>query len=94
MDLNGQVSVVTGGSRGIGRGIALALAKAGTDLVINYRKDEKATEEVVVEIKGMGRKAIPFPVWMLIPGLTNLRTASERSITLFLVGPSGCAILS
>lgn len=59
MDLNGQVSVVTGGSRGIGRGIALALAKAGTDLVINYRKDEKAAEEVVAEIKGMGRKALP-----------------------------------
>jgi NAD(P)-dependent dehydrogenase (short-subunit alcohol dehydrogenase family) len=41
MDLNGQVSVVTGGSRGIGRGIALALAKAGTDLVIQGSREEE-----------------------------------------------------
>jgi 3-oxoacyl-[acyl-carrier protein] reductase len=58
MELSGQVAVVTGGSRGIGRGIALALAEAGADLAINYRKDEKAAEETVSRIQGMGRKAI------------------------------------
>lgn len=58
MELLGQVAVVTGGSRGIGRGIALALAEAGADLAINYRKDEKAAEETVSRIQGMGRKAI------------------------------------
>jgi len=57
MELFGQVAVVTGGSRGIGRGIALALAEAGADLVINYRKDEKSAEETVSRIQGMGRKA-------------------------------------
>jgi 3-oxoacyl-[acyl-carrier protein] reductase len=56
MELPGQVAVVTGGSRGIGRGIALALAEAGSDLVINYRKDEKAAVDTVGRIKGMGRK--------------------------------------
>ncbi len=58
MELLGQVAVVTGGSRGIGRGIALALAQAGADLVINYRKDEKAAEETASRIQGMGRKAL------------------------------------
>ena len=58
MDLNGQVAVVTGGSRGIGRGIALALAEAGAHLVINYRKDVKAAEETVSRIQGLGRKAL------------------------------------
>jgi len=58
MELLGQVAVVTGGSRGIGRGIALALAEAGADLVINYRKDENAAAEAVSRIQGMGRKAL------------------------------------
>jgi len=58
MELLGQVAVVTGGSRGIGRGIALALAEAGADLVINYRKDEKAAGDTVSRIQGMGRKAL------------------------------------
>jgi 3-oxoacyl-[acyl-carrier protein] reductase len=58
MELLGQVAVVTGGSRGIGRGIALALAEAGADLVINYRKDEKAGEETASRVQGLGRKAL------------------------------------
>jgi 3-oxoacyl-[acyl-carrier protein] reductase len=58
MELLGQVAVVTGGSRGIGRGIALALAEAGADLVINYRKDERAAEETVSRIQDLGRKAL------------------------------------
>ena len=58
MELLGQVAVVTGGSRGIGRGIALALAESGADLVINYRKDEKAAAETIQRIKGMGRKTL------------------------------------
>ena len=58
MELLGQVAVVTGGSRGIGRGIALALAEAGADLVINYRKDEKAAAETIQRIKGMGPKTL------------------------------------
>ncbi len=58
MELLGQVAVITGGSRGIGRGIAFALARAGADLAINYRKDEQAAEESLSQIEGMGRKAI------------------------------------
>ena len=60
MILKGQVAMVTGGSRGIGRGISLALAEAGADVVVNYRKDGKAAEEVVARVKGMGRKGLAF----------------------------------
>ncbi len=55
--LEGRVALVTGGSRGIGRGIALALARAGADVAVNYRGNAEAAEEVVAEIGAIGRKA-------------------------------------
>jgi len=58
MSLQGQVAVVTGGSRGMGKGICLALADAGADIVLNYRRDEKASGEVLSRIKGLKRKGM------------------------------------
>lgn len=57
MNLAGRVALVTGASRGIGRGIALALAKAGADIAVNYTRDEAAAAEAVAEIVALGRKA-------------------------------------
>ena len=57
MELAGRAAIVTGGGRGIGRGIALALAEAGADVAINYRRDEAAAKEVVKQIEGFGRRA-------------------------------------
>lgn len=58
--LDQRVALVTGGSRGIGQGIALALARAGADVAINYRRDEAAAKATVVEIEALGRKALTY----------------------------------
>lgn len=54
-DLTGKKALVTGSSRGIGRGIALALAKQGADVCINFRSNKDEADVVVAEIKAMGR---------------------------------------
>src|SRR5512135_1797722 len=56
--LDGKIALVTGASRGIGRGIALELAREGADVVVNYRRDETAAQETVRTIVGGGRRAI------------------------------------
>jgi 3-oxoacyl-[acyl-carrier protein] reductase len=58
MQLNEKTAVVTGASRGIGKAIALAFAKAGANVVVNYTSNAKAAQEVVEEIEKMGRKAL------------------------------------
>lgn len=55
--LAGRIALVTGASRGIGKGIALALARAGADIAVNYRREADAAAETVAEIEALGRKA-------------------------------------
>jgi len=57
-DLKNRVALVTGGSRGIGAAVAIALAKAGADVAVNYRKRADAANAVCGEITRTGRKAI------------------------------------
>ena len=57
-DLTGRVALVTGGSRGLGRAIAIAFARQGADVAVNYRGNADAANEVVTEVRGMGRQAI------------------------------------
>ncbi|PAB58892.1 3-oxoacyl-[acyl-carrier-protein] reductase [Anaeromicrobium sediminis] len=58
MNLNGKTALVTGGSRGIGKAIALRLAEFGANIVVNYTSNSQKAEETVNEIKEMGRDAI------------------------------------
>jgi 3-oxoacyl-[acyl-carrier protein] reductase len=60
MDLEGKVAVVTGASRGIGRAIALEFGRRKARVVINYRRDEAAAQEVVGAIRSDGGQAAPF----------------------------------
>lgn len=57
MELKGKVSVISGSSRGIGRAIAIMLAEAGSDIVVNYVSNEAAAQEVVAKITSMGVRA-------------------------------------
>jgi 3-oxoacyl-[acyl-carrier protein] reductase len=60
IDLSGKSAVVTGGSRGIGRAIALRLATQGADVAFSYRGNEAAAKEAAAAIEGLGRKALPI----------------------------------
>ena len=55
-DLRGKIALVTGSSQGIGRGIALELARAGCDIVLTGRGEGKL-RDVAAEIESLGRKA-------------------------------------
>jgi NAD(P)-dependent dehydrogenase (short-subunit alcohol dehydrogenase family) len=56
--LDGEVVLVTGGSRGIGRAVALALADAGADVAITYRERAEAADAVLADIRAAGRRAV------------------------------------
>ncbi len=57
MLLQGEIALVTGGSRGIGKACSLALAKAGADVLVNYVSNEQAAQETVKEIQAAGGTA-------------------------------------
>ncbi len=57
-DLTGKTALITGGSRGLGKAIALALARQGADIAVNYRGNQEAADSVVAEIAALGRRSV------------------------------------
>ena len=74
MRLEGRRALVTGGSRGIGRAIALGLAREGTDVAVNYRSSRGDARSAVREIERMGRRAVA------VQGSTSSRPDVERFV--------------
>lgn len=60
LSLENKVAIITGGSRGIGRAVALELAARGAAVVVNYNKSPEAAEEVVKKVQEAGGKAAAF----------------------------------
>jgi glucose 1-dehydrogenase len=58
VSLQGKIAMVTGASRGIGRATAVALARAGADVALNYRSHPEEAEEAAAEVRAAGRKAL------------------------------------
>jgi NAD(P)-dependent dehydrogenase (short-subunit alcohol dehydrogenase family) len=79
-DLGGQVALVTGAARGLGRAIALALAHSGTDVALGLR-DVYADSGVAAEIKAMGRRALPLQ--MDVGNLDQIFKAVEEAAKQF-----------
>ena len=73
--LKNRVALVTGGSRGIGAAVAIALARAGADVAVNYRERADAANTVCGEITGMGRKVIAVQADVSVAAAVKLMVA-------------------
>ncbi len=94
-ELAGQVALVTGASRGIGRGIALRLAAAGAEVVVNYRVNAEAADETVhlVEAAGGRAQALAFDVGDAAAAQAGVLSVVDRRGRLdILVNNAGLAI--
>ena len=60
MSAKNKVALVTGGSRGLGKNMAIAIAKKGIDLILTYNSNKEAADKVVSEIESLGQKAVAF----------------------------------
>jgi NAD(P)-dependent dehydrogenase (short-subunit alcohol dehydrogenase family) len=60
MEKRNKIALITGGSRGLGRNMALAIARKGLDVIITYNANKEAADEVVAQIKSMGQNAATF----------------------------------
>lgn len=72
MKLSGQIAVVTGSSRGIGKAIALGLAQHGADVAINYRSNKDSALDVADQIKSLGQRSIVVEADLTIPSTAEM----------------------
>jgi 3-oxoacyl-[acyl-carrier protein] reductase len=83
VSLDGKTAIVTGGSRGIGRAISLALSRAGAFVAVNYRSGEDAARSTLDSIRGAGGDGILVPFDVADPmavdaGVANVLAQRER----------------
>jgi enoyl-[acyl-carrier protein] reductase III len=76
---DGRVALVTGGSRGIGRAVALRLAREGADVAVGFFRDREAAEKTVAEIEELGRRGVAVRGNVGDPGKIAELAASARS---------------
>ncbi len=75
-----RTALVTGGSRGLGRAAALALAAAGTDVVVTYVTDRTSADEVVAQIAATGARAAALPLDTTSPAQFAAFTSALRTV--------------
>lgn len=71
LNLSGKVALVTGGSRGIGRAIALALGEQGAAVAVHYRSQSTAAQQVVESITAQGGRAVALPADLIQTGAAD-----------------------
>jgi 3-oxoacyl-[acyl-carrier protein] reductase len=94
-DLQNRIALVTGASRGIGAGIAIALARAGADVAVNYRERADAAQNVCNEIQALGRHAVAVQADVSVAAeVTRMVSEIERQLgpVDILVNNAGIAI--
>jgi 3-oxoacyl-[acyl-carrier protein] reductase len=79
-DLKNRVALVTGGSRGIGAAVTIALARAGADIAVNYRDRADAANAVCREVTGLGRKAIAVSADVSVAAEVNRMVTEISSV--------------
>lgn len=101
METKNKIALITGGSRGLGKNMALAIAKKGIDVVITYNSNKKAADEVINQIQMMGQSAAAFQLDTsdisgfdtFVESLTkHLNTETESANIDFLVNNAGTAL--
>lgn len=101
MSTKNKMALVTGGSRGLGRNMAIALAKKGIDVVLTYHTNKDAADKVVSEIKLTGRQAFALPldtsdIKMFDPFIKSLTTLLQEKTGSpnfdFLINNAGTAL--
>ena len=81
MTQNGRAALVTGGGRGIGRAVCLALAEDGADVAFTYRRDKDAAEETANVVEKLGRRAVA--IHGSIDSLDDVRATAETALDAF-----------
>ncbi|MGD1074693.1 MAG: 3-oxoacyl-ACP reductase family protein [Thermodesulfovibrionales bacterium] len=92
--LIGKIALVTGASQGIGRAIAIALAQAGADVVVNYRSHENGAKEVCKQIESHGRRSLLIQADVSLASAVSLMIETvvrELGVILILVNNAGIA---